>query len=140
MKLTITQPTNQIELVNASVIEKLCNLIQNELSQDSKLQGRIRVAATYEDLVQILRTRFPNLQIDVDNYYIRFADINVLNVLRNAGLGNTVGVTTGEAENFNIGDTFKNNTDITSFNEFNYFTKNNTIDNYSFLKNTCLNI
>ena len=55
--------------------------------------------------------------------YLRFEDPKVLEALLNAGIGDGVGVTDADiASVTDLGAIFKNNTQITSFNELKYFT------------------
>ena len=136
MHLEIIQPTGSVEIVNQEVIDKLYNLsyenaefeVESELDSTSNVVGTIQPTAAYEDAVIYLRQRFPQLTININNgdCYIRFADSNVRNVLLNNSIGDGVGVTISTASTANFGTIFKNNTDITNFNEFDYFTRANT--------------
>ena len=136
MHLEIIQPTGSVEIVNQEVIDKLYNLsyenaefeVESELDSTSNVVGTIQPTAAYEDAVIYLRQRFPQLTININNgdCYIRFADNNVRNVLLNNSIGDGVGITISTASTANFGTIFKNNTDITNFNEFDYFTRANT--------------
>jgi hypothetical protein len=74
-----------------------------------------------------LTTRFPDLHINVtDSYYIPFEDSNVQSVLMANNISSDgIGITETDASTANLGTIFKDNTTITSFNEFGYFTKAN---------------
>jgi hypothetical protein len=92
------------------------------------LSGSITPSAAYEDAVIYLREKFPNLTINISNgnCYIRFADNNVKTILLNNSIGDGIGVSVSDASTANLGTLLKGNTDITSFNEFKYFTRANT--------------
>ena len=150
MDLVIKQNVNQQENGNSALLDLLYNLtkpdpITGQPSVDAVLVGRITVPAAYEDAVNSLNTQFSSeqdngsdLQITVlnNNYYIRFADPAVEEVLRNSiGKGEGEGITVAEAAALNIGSLLNNNADIESFNEFKFFRKNNT--NTAYQINDC---
>ena len=126
-KTVVIKQNNQItERVSSQIIDRLYNLsrTEGEFTQDSHLQGSIKATIAYKDAVDYLNAKWESdgLIVSADDYYIRFADPNVLSVLLNAGFGDGTGITTSEAAAANISNTFKNNTDIVSFDEFKYFT------------------
>ena len=150
MDLVIKQNVNQQENGNSALLDLLYNLtkpdpITGQPSVDAVLVGRITVPAAYEDAVNFLNARFSveqdngsDLQITVlnNNYYIRFEDPVVEEILRNSiGKGEGEGITVAEAAALNIGSLLNNNADIESFNEFKYFSKNNT--NTAYQINNC---
>ena len=150
MDLVIKQNVNQQENGNSALLDLLYNLtkpdpITGKPSVDAVLVGRITVPAAYEDAVNFLNARFSveqdngsDFQITVlnNNYYIRFEDPVVEEVLRNSiGKGEGEGITVAEAATLNIGSLLSNNADIESFNEFKYFSKNNT--NTAYQINNC---
>lgn len=113
------------EKVTPQTIDKMYKLTKEDsltpaVAKESEFEGSIVSDAAYEDAVTYLRAKFPKLTIQVidNNYYIRFKDPEVLNVLIANGIGDSVGITTAQAKNTNIGKMFKSNTSITSFDEF----------------------
>ena len=88
------------------------------------LDGKITVKAnTYEDTVNALRERFTKLTLVIDGaWYIRFADNAVKNIVVN-NWGDGVGITKEQAAKVTtLGNKFQGNSEITSFDEFQYFT------------------
>ena len=83
------------------------------------LTGRIKFNGyAYEDTINNLKEVYPNLTIEVDGYYIRFEDPEVLRVLLANGVGDGVGITEEAAlKCTSISTWFKGNTTITKFNE-----------------------
>ena len=113
------------EKVTPQTIDKMYKLTKEDsltpaVAKESEFEGSIVSDAAYEDAVTYLRTKFPKLTIQVidNNYYIRFKDPEVLKVLIANGVGDSVGITTAQAKNTNVGTMFKSNTSITSFDEF----------------------
>ena len=136
MNLVIKQNIDRTETVSSSLIDTLYQLTKPDLSTgqpaaNAVLVGRIQSAAAYEDAVTFLNTQFSSeqdngsdFQITVlnNNYYIRFADPAVEEVLKNAlGKDESEGITAAEATAMNLGTIFRNNVDIESFDEFRYF-------------------
>lgn len=85
MNLKIIQASDRIENVNSQVIDKLYRLAYEDpsigltasiSSGENDIVGYIRSTAAYQDAVEYLRAKFPNLTIDIpnNNYYIRFED------------------------------------------------------------------
>lgn len=125
------------EKVTPQTIDKMYKLTKEDsltpaIAKELDFEGSIVSDAAYEDAVTYLRTKFPKLTIQVidNNYYIRFKDPEVLNVLIANGVGDSVGITTAQAKNTNVGTMFKNNTSITSFDEFPAFQQ--TLQNSAF--------
>ncbi len=138
MKLIIKQP-NTSENVSSDLIDLLASFLKNgSLTQDSELSGALLTNSVYQDSVELLTDRFQNLTITAISYYIRFADSNVLKTLLSANIGDGIGISSDAASNANIGTIFENNSDIVSFDEFKYFTKNNTNTVYKI--NNCPNL
>ena len=134
--LKIKQSTVQ-EKVTPQTIDKMYKLTKEDsltpaVAKESEFEGSIISDAAYEDAVTYLRTKFPKLTIQVidNNYYIRFKDPEVLKVLIANGIGDSVGITTAQTKNTNVGTMFKNNTSITSVDEFSAFPQ--TIQNSAF--------
>lgn len=145
-KITISQ-SNDVEQVNSVLIDNIYNTVKAIIDKDNNknntyLKGNLNSSVAYKDAVDYLRSNFSNLMINiVDNkYYIRFEDNEVFNVLMNElGYGDGVGITTDEAANILFNLNFKNNTNITSFNELIYFTKQIT-GNYALQFDGCTNL
>lgn len=132
--LNIQQGQN-IEVVSTNLIKKLYEAALSvpeplEGEQDAAyMSGNLQVAKTYRSQVEYLTNRFDDLHINVtDSYYIPFEDSAVLNVLLANNIGSDgIGITEAEAANATFtSSTFQDNTDITSFNTFDLFTKANT--------------
>lgn len=125
------------EKVTSQTIDKMYKLTKEDsltpaVAKESEFEGSIVSDAAYEDAVTYLRTKFPKLTIQVidNNYYIRFKDPEVLKVLIANGIGDSVGITTVQTKNTNVGKMFKSNTSITSFDEFPAFQQ--TLQNDAF--------
>lgn len=137
MKSLKIKQTAVQEKVTPQTIDKMYKLTKEDsltpaVAKESEFEGSIVSDAAYEDAVTYLRTKFPKLTIQVidNNYYIRFKDPEVLNVLIANGIGDSVGITTAQAKNTNIGTMFESNTSITSFDEFPAFQQ--TLQNSAF--------
>lgn len=123
--LRIEQNNGVIEEVSSAVITKLYDLAHdNTLDNTSNLQGRLHSTTGYYSQVQYLTTTYPELYINVDTYGVEFEDSEVERICV-ANWGSDGIVTTAQLSaiqpsgNFT---TFKNNTSIVKFNEFQYFT------------------
>lgn len=104
------------------------------------LDGKITVKAnTYEDTVNALRERFTKLTLVIDGaWYIRFADNAVKNIVVN-NWGDGVGITKEQAAKVTtLGNKFQGNSEITSFDEFKYFTGVSKLDSGAFQNFTAL--
>lgn len=144
------EQNNIPEQVNATIIHKLHEVAlsvpePNVGEEDSAyLAGNLQTTYAYKSDVDYLTDRFANLYITgITDYYIKFEDSAVYNILSNAGIGDGTGITTNAAGNVTgsqIKDLFKNNTAITSFDEFKYFTTvNNSGIPYGVFEN-CSNL
>ena len=138
MDLVIKQNIDRTETVSSSLIDTLYQLTKPDSStgqpaSNAVLVGRIQSAAAYEDAVTFLNTQFSSeqdngsdFQVTVlnNNYYIRFEDPSVEEVLKNAlGKDEGDGITIAEAARVNWSDNwFRNNVLITTFDEIRYFT------------------
>lgn len=131
--LSIIQSKSSTEQVTSVVIEKLYQLaLTSKVADPSSsftmnLQGNISAPAAYEDSVEYLQQKFQDLIINIPDgkFYLRFED-PVIEQLCITHFGDGTGITKQDASVANLGTTFQNNTEITSFNEFKYFTKANT--------------
>lgn len=90
------------------------------------LDGTVNVSTSaYEDTVLSLQYFFPNLELNIlGEWFVRFEDPEVLRIcLENWDTNHDGGLTKSElAAISSIGTIFKENTKITSFDEFQYFT------------------
>lgn len=133
MNLTITQDNTRTETINSSIIDKLYEIAfaaSSDPNSTVSLTGRLESPKGYASKIQWLNTNFsPDLTITVPvaGQYIDIADNAVLQVLLTGGFSSDgVGISLDDAANATFtSSTFANNTDITSFNEFGYFTKAN---------------
>lgn len=88
------------------------------------LSGTLSITANvYEDSFTTLKSYYPKLVINLTgNYYVRFVDPNVLAIVL-AHWGDGTGITSDQVKAINDdGGYFNGNTDIISFDEFQYFT------------------
>ena len=145
MNLTIKQSTSSAEILSSpNVVEALYQLTKPDPSTglpsaDAVLRGRIQVPAAYEDAVNFLNTQFSadnsdngsDFQVTVlnNNYYIRFADPNIVDFLVSKGVMQAgQGLTIEQAKTATVGqgvstNSLFKNSGILSFDEFKYFTK-----------------
>ena len=129
--LIIEQNLSSAETVNNIVIEKLYKLaltsnVENQSSPfNMSLKGSIYATAAYEDSVIYLRNKFPQLTINVqdNNFYVRFADDEVSRVLINNISSDGVGVSRTDAQRLTTlpAQIFKDNKTIQTFNELSQF-------------------
>lgn len=122
MNVIVTQNNSATEQVGSAVIEKLYQLATNGLDSSSNLVGRLHTTATYREYINMLTERFKDLYITADKYYIWFQDPVVRQKLLTI-TGDGVGISTDEAATAEIGTLFREDTNITSFNELKYFTR-----------------
>lgn len=130
--LRIEQGTN-IEIVTSGIIHKLYEIASGIIDYEDAnqittsqvyLKGNIQTSRAYGDEVDWLEEKFPNLHINVTgDRYIRFADPIMESYWANSQYGDGVGITAANAlsASFLLRSTFKNNTNITSFNELDKF-------------------
>ena len=104
------------------------------------IEGTLTVPNAYEDSINTIQSIYPNLKVNVSGeYYMRFADKEVLRVLLANNVGDGVGITKTKAEAVtNISDWFRDNTEIKTFNELGQFTKIKSIVNNAFKNCTSL--
>lgn len=141
MNINISQSTSSIETVTKNLITKLYDLALNAEEGDIiSYQGNIYSTIAYADEVKYLQDNFPNLIVNVpeSGQYIKFEDPEVERVLLANNIGDGTGVTKTVAGGANINKIFQNNTTITSFPEFKYFTGMSTIAEWAF--STCSNL
>ena len=132
--LNIEQATSSIEVVSSSVIDKLYELAQNpSLDSGSNIQGNLQVTHAYQDAIDYLLNKFPNLQINVTGgAYIRFADDAVRKICAE-NWGDGIGITAAQAAAVSsIRTKFKGNTEIVSFNELKQIANVNCLLSHSF--------
>lgn len=122
MNITVTQNNSATEQVGSGVIEKMYQLVTNGLDSSSNLVGRLHTTATYREYINTLTERFKDLYITADKYYIWFQDPIVRQKLLTI-TGDGIGISTDEAATAEIGTLFREDTNITSFNELKYFTR-----------------
>lgn len=122
MNVIVTQNNSATEQVGSAVIEKLYQLATNGLDSSSNLVGRLHTTATYREYINMLTERFKDLYITADKYYIWFQDPVVRQKLLTI-TGDGIGISTDEAATAEIGTLFREDTNITSFNELKYFTR-----------------
>lgn len=117
------EQSNIQENVDRNVVTKLYELAQSNLDSTSNLQGIIRVTATYQEYIDTIVAKYPDLTIISDNIYIRFADPEVERLLKNS-VGDGTGVTLAQAAAATLQQiqVFQNNTTITQFDELRFFT------------------
>lgn len=131
MKLNITQSTSLTEEVNTNILSKLYQVAHAGLDAGSDLQGRLHSAGGYANEIQWLTNTYQNLYITADAAYIQFEDDAVRQIVVN-NWGSNGGITMDEIRLVtSIGNTFKQNTTITKFNEFALFPATG-LDNCSF--------
>ena len=150
-----TKENNAKETVVYAVIQKLYNLGKQDDSNHTfnygvdtsnikrpitTVNGAIIVPVAYIKQLDYIRDKYPNLEVTATSIYIDFEDTNVEQALLNMGLGDGTGITVEAAKTVTLNSgAFKNNTNITRFNEFKYFTRANTMPS-SELFNGCTNL
>lgn len=103
--LVINQNTGVTENVSQECVNKLYAIsyenvgasIDGQIDSNSDVRGNIRVPVAYEDRLQYLRTKFPNLTITADSVYVSFRDPNVEAACIAAFSTDGVGVTDADA-------------------------------------------
>lgn len=98
------------------------------------IEGTLTVPHAYENSINTIQAIYPNLNVNVSGeYYMNFADKEVLRVLLANNVGDGVGITKTKAEAVTgISNWFKGNTEIKTFNELGQFTKIKSIVNNAF--------
>ena len=91
----------------------------NATSDTPVIEGTLTVQNAYQDSVETIQSLYPNLNLVVkEGFYINFEDPEVQRVLMDNGVGDSVGITTKQAEALtSIKTWFKGNTEIRFFNE-----------------------
>jgi len=77
-------------------VTKLYELSKTNLDSTSNFRGIIRVTATYQEYIDTIVAKYPDLTIISDNIYIKFADPEVERLLKNS-VGDGTGVTLAQA-------------------------------------------
>lgn len=127
MKINIQQPNSITENVSKTIIDTLYNIFttnSEDDNNDSLLIGRVEVNYEYEKYVDYLENLFNRFNININKeLLIWFNDKNVENVLvNNLNQSNIGGIPTSyKIDLSNINQWFRNNTDITEFNELEQF-------------------
>lgn len=99
--LNIQQNTSGLEIVSSSLIDKLYKLALSSKVTDENnqltmnLSGNLQSNAAYEDAVEYLLSKFPDLHITItnNNYYIRFTDSKVEEICKTNWSKDGIGVT-----------------------------------------------
>lgn len=152
------EQSNNIEIVNATIIQKLYNIaldIEENLDEGETLsdyvllKGNLQVDHAYQSAIAYLnnKTKFPNLQINIPTgaEYVEFTDPEVEKALA-LDIGDGVGVTNYQISNITTADGginfkhIKNNTNITNFVEFMNFSQVTRICGALFYGCTNLNV
>lgn len=112
------EQNNIQENVSSAVVEKLYELaINGDLDQSSNLSGNIHTTSTYQQYIDELRSKYPDLYINSDRIYVVFEDPEVLKLMATA-FGDGVGVTDLQLLHISsLNGMFKENTNIVSFKE-----------------------
>lgn len=131
MNITITQDNSRVEVLGsngASIIKKLYELAIDP-NNTLTLRGNISTNSAYGDEVDYLNQHYgPDFIVSATNRYIRFQDSEVFNVLKSNNIGDGTGITQQIAASVSsLGTMFKDNTNITSFNELAHFTNVTTL-------------
>lgn len=123
MHLYIEQNIDTTETVDSAVIKKLYDLAVGGLDDTSHLSGSLKTTVTSAKYKTYLEGLFPgSLYIEADQYTLSFEDAEVENICV-TNWGSSGGVTLNQLQAVtNPGAAFRNNTNITKFNEFQYFT------------------
>ena len=131
MHLRIEQTTGLIEQVSTAIVNKLYQLAYAGLDNTSNLQGYLQVPHAKQSQITYLTNLYPNLTIGITGEaYIDFEDPEVERILLTK-IGDGFGITQSECDCTNMQDKqllannpalFIGNTQITKFNEFQYFT------------------
>ena len=144
--LVIKQNSN-IEILNNSIIQKLYELASDVNISNVELEGNLQSDHATMTAYNWLtgndtqgNRRFPNLTLNITNgLYIEFAD-PVVEQLCATNFGDGVGTTLIQAQSVNTisNSLFRDNTNITSFNEFKYFTSITSLNAQTFQR--CSNL
>lgn len=120
--LYIEQTESSTEEVSSGVIKKLYDMALAGLDSTSNLKGTLHTTVASAKEKTYLEGLFPNFHITADQYTLSFEDAEVENICV-TNWGSNGGVTFDQLQAVtNPGAAFRNNTNITKFNEFQYFT------------------
>ena len=117
------EQNNIPEQTNVSILETLYNYVSSEeLDNSSNLSGSLTSLHGYQEHADYLCNKYPNLQINITQPYILFKDPIIQDICARQW-GDGFGVTMNQAQNQTgeLDFIFENNSDITSFDEFQYF-------------------
>lgn len=129
MSISITQGNVQ-ENITSAIIMKLYQLATDN-NNSITLSGNLYSPTGYAYQIDYLNQTFgPNFTLTVPDTgkYIYFEDVAVETAIKNAGFSSDgIGISVQDARTATFTDsTFKQNSTITSFNEFSHFTRANT--------------
>lgn len=117
--------------VSNNVVSTLYNIVQsNTLDNSSHLAGTIHVNATYQDYIDGIRAKYPDLYITYDKLYLYLGDPVFTSILANA-YGDGVGCVQSDFQNVKdywqnvVKAKFNGNTQITDATGMKYFTSVN---------------
>ena len=131
------EQNNIQENVNSAVIEKLYELaISGDLDQSSNLAGNLHTTITYQEYIDAITGKFPDLIISTNNTYIMFEDPEVLRILKNTSVGDGVGVIRSSFQSLTSipQNLFYQNQSLTKFNELSQATNCRTIESNAFME------
>lgn len=97
----------------------------NQTTSTPVVEGTLNIAGSiYEDAGDVVKSKYPNLTLNVlGGYFMRFEDAEVARICAE-NWGDGVGITSSQvAAVTDIGAVFNSNTEIVSFDEFEYFTR-----------------
>ena len=128
--LRIEQNNIQDNVPN-NVVSTLYNIVQsNTLDNSSHLAGTIHVNATYQDYIDGIRAKYPDLYITYDKLYLYLGDPTFTAILANE-YGDGVGCVQSDLQSVNtafeyvVSQKFVGNTQITDATGMKYFTSVN---------------
>lgn len=142
-EITINQPNTIIEEVSNNIISKLYNVTKtNETTNQKEIlfNGRLHTNITYEFFIEYLQEKYKDkLYISANKYYVYFEDAEIRRICNLKWSSDGVGCTTEDLKliiNGNnietIGQTFRDNQLIQTFNEFDRFINAHILSNYMF--------
>lgn len=124
--LNIEQNNEVLKNTSDSIIEFLYNLSKGlDSNVPQYMKGRLEIPHGYADAIDFLTSKFQDLYINSSQgAYIRFKDNTIQSKLANA-YGDGIGLTIQQAASITapnaMGNLFRGNTVITSFDELSYF-------------------
>lgn len=134
MDININQDTSRVEVLGdsgAGILQKLYDL--DKTNDIQTLSGNIKINVGYEDIVEYLTTKYPNLSIDVVAYAFKFEDPEIQRLMETK-VFKTTGITTAMVSGLTAlpYNTFNDNKTIIKFNEFERFTGITTLPGQTF--------